>query len=143
MSNLFRIHRSSFVACEAPAVERGRTVRPDGKPVFLRDDHIVLLAIGGLLALRASIKKWWDRWRTMRALERLDASQLRDLGLMRERSGLHKSYRALAELDESQINGLSERGLQLRCELRRDLHRSCRKYDGVLLTPDKNRGEVQ
>lgn len=143
MSNLFRIHRSSFVEYEEPAVEGGRTYRPDGKPVFLRNDHIVLLAIDGLLALRASIKKWWDRWRTMRALERLDASQLRDLGLMREWSGLHKSYRALAELDETQINGLSERGLQLRRELRRDLHRSCRKYDGVLVTPDKNRGEVQ
>ncbi|HEY6023245.1 MAG TPA: DUF1127 domain-containing protein [Pseudolabrys sp.] len=49
--------------------------------VLLRDDHIVLLAIDGLLALHARIKKWRRRRRTMRALAHLDERQLRDIGL--------------------------------------------------------------
>jgi hypothetical protein len=49
--------------------------------VLLRDDHIVLLAIGAFLALHASFKKWRTRRRTRRALADLDERQLRDIGL--------------------------------------------------------------
>jgi len=64
--------------------------------VLLRDDHIVLWAIDGLLALHAAFKKWRQRKRTVRALADLDERQLRDIGLTREQT----HYHALAELDD-------------------------------------------
>src|SRR5262245_59184531 len=39
---------------------------------LLRDDHIVLLAIGALLALHASFRKWRNRRKTFRALAELN-----------------------------------------------------------------------
>ena len=57
---------------------------------LLRDDHIILLAIDGLLALHAAFKKWRLHRKTLRALADLDDRQLRDIGLMRD----HKHYHA-------------------------------------------------
>jgi uncharacterized protein YjiS (DUF1127 family) len=74
--------------CNSPAIT-------DASSVLLRDDHIVLLTIDALLALRASFKKWRNHRRTLRAL---------------------------AELDETQLSNLSERGLQVRREARRAMH---------------------
>jgi uncharacterized protein YjiS (DUF1127 family) len=74
----------------------------------LRDDHIVLLAIDGLLALHTAFKKWRNRRRTLRALADLDERQLRDIGLTRDEAlgeTTHKSYRALAELDDQPSSG--------------------------------------
>ncbi|MGA8969911.1 MAG: DUF1127 domain-containing protein [Pseudolabrys sp.] len=77
-------------------------------PILLRDDHIVLLAIDALLALRASLKRWRKRRRTLRAVADLDERQLRDIGVTRDDPlfeappallGGHKSYRTFAELD--------------------------------------------
>jgi hypothetical protein len=70
-------------------------------PPPLRDSHIVLLAVDVLVALHASLRKWRDHRRTLRALADLDEHQLRDIGLTREEvwSG-HPRYRALTKLDE-------------------------------------------
>lgn len=96
--------------------------------ILLPDDHLVLLAVDGVLALHALFVKWLRRRRTSRALAELDRRQLRDIGLAREETpssspfdilGEHKSYRALAELDDTQLCHLSERGLQIRRETRR------------------------
>ena len=100
-------------------------------PNLLRDDHIVLLAIDALLALHASFKKWRSRRRTLRALADLDERQLHDIGLTRDEAlygqtswslGGHKCYRALAELDDSELSNLSEFGRQVRRELRHATH---------------------
>jgi uncharacterized protein YjiS (DUF1127 family) len=73
------------------------------QPALLRDDHIVLLAIDGLLALHAAFKKWRQNGRTRRALADLDECQLRDVGLARKQT----HYQTLDELDDvrsEQIN---------------------------------------
>jgi uncharacterized protein YjiS (DUF1127 family) len=67
----------------------------DASSVLLRDDHIVLLAIYALLALHAALKKLRNHRRALRVL---------------------------AELDETQLSNLSERGLQVRREARRAMH---------------------
>ena len=67
-------------------------------PSVLREDHIVLLAVDGLLAIHAIFKRWRHRRRTLRALAGLDDRQLRDIGLTREQT----HYHALAELGHSQ-----------------------------------------
>jgi Domain of unknown function (DUF1127) len=90
----------------------------------LRDDHIVLWLIDRLLTLHGHFVSWRNRRQTFRALDDLDERQLRDIGLTRDLSdfnilGSHKSYRALAELDDTQLCHLSERGLQVRREVRR------------------------
>jgi uncharacterized protein YjiS (DUF1127 family) len=90
----------------------------------LRDDHIILWLIDRLLSLHGHFVTWRNRRQTFRALDDLDEPQLRDIGLTRDLSafnllGNHKSYRALAELDDKQLCHLSERGLQVRREVRR------------------------
>jgi len=82
----------------------------------LRNDHVILWAIDGLLALHAVLVRWRSRRRTFRALADLDEEQLRDVGLTRSH---HKSYRALAELDDTQLCHLSEHGLRVRRKVRR------------------------
>jgi hypothetical protein len=103
----------------------------NNQPVQLRDDHIILLAIEGLVALHRLFKRWRNRRRTLRALTGLDERQLQDIGLTRGEVlcqppfmllNDHKSYRALAELDETQLSNLSERGLQARREIRHKAH---------------------
>lgn len=110
--------------CNSPASR-------DASSVLLRDDRIVLLAIEALLALRASFKKWREHRRALRALADLDERQLCDIGFTRDKAlsetpfkllGHQKSCRALAELDETQLSNLSERGLQVRREVRRVMH---------------------
>ena len=64
--------------------KRSGTAAHDASPVLLRDDHIVLLAIDGLLALHAAFKKWRQHRKTSRALADLDDRQLRDIGLTRD-----------------------------------------------------------
>jgi uncharacterized protein YjiS (DUF1127 family) len=53
-------------------------------PAVLRDDHIVLLAIDGVLTLHAAIKSYLMRRRTRKILAALDDRQLRDIGLTRD-----------------------------------------------------------
>src|SRR5262249_58176300 len=68
----------------------------------LRDGHLVLLAVDGLVAMQASFKKWRNHRRTLRALADLDEHQLRDIGLTRETAllGYQTDYPTLAELNE-------------------------------------------
>ena len=95
---------------------------------FLREDHIVLLAIDAALAGHAAVRRWWERWRSREALADLDAHQLRDIGVTRAQAlresrrwwlGPDKCRSALAELDDSQLSNLSESGLCARREVRR------------------------
>lgn len=81
----------------------------NNRPAALRDDHIVLAVIDGLVYLHASFKRWRNRRRTLRALADLDERQLRDIGLTRNdplldarfRSpGYHNDYRAFPEIDD-------------------------------------------
>lgn len=58
----------------------------EAKSVSLRDDHIVLLAIDCVLALRAMVENWRHRRRTLRALAQLDEHQLHDIGLTRSKT---------------------------------------------------------
>jgi uncharacterized protein YjiS (DUF1127 family) len=101
--------------------ERCNSVDNENRSVLLREDHVVLWAIDGLLALHTAFVKWRNHRRTFRALADLDEEQLRDIGLTRDSPmfAKHKSYRALAELGDTQLYNLSERGLQARPEARR------------------------
>jgi len=103
-------------------------VDPRISSFLLKDDHLVLVAIDGLLALHASFKAWRARRRTLKALADLDERQLRDIGLSREDMLFegsarlprrYETYRALAELDESELSNLSEHGLRAWREMRR------------------------
>ena len=69
--------------CEASASHKS-------EPVLLRDDHLVLLAIDALLALREAVKRSTVRRRTRRILSTLDDRQLRDIGLTRSQIGDRK-----------------------------------------------------
>ena len=127
----FKVNDTTSVnAVDAPELKQDckSSSAANNQSVLLRDDHIVLLAIDGLLALRASFKRWRKRRRTLRTLADLDERQLRDIGLAREETlsetpfkqlGDHKSYRVLTELVETQLCSLSERGLQVQREMRR------------------------
>ena len=108
-------------AAKTPNAEHCNSATNENRSVLLRDDHVVLWAIDGLLALHAAFVKWRNHRRTFRALADLDEEQLWDIGLTRDSPMLakHKSYRALAELDDTQLYNLSERGLQARREARR------------------------
>ncbi len=56
----------------------------DTEAALLREDHIVLLAIDGLLVMHAAIKRYLMRRRTWRILATLDDRQLKDIGLTRD-----------------------------------------------------------
>jgi hypothetical protein len=56
----------------------------DTEAALLREDHIVLLAIDGLLVMHAAIKRYLMRRRTRRILATLDDRQLKDIGLTRD-----------------------------------------------------------
>jgi Domain of unknown function (DUF1127) len=100
---------------EAGIREHCKSAGGENRSVPLRNDHVVLWAIDGLLTLHAALVRWRSRRRTLRALAELDDEQLRDVGLTR---GHHKSYRALAEIDDTQLCHLSEHGLQVRRKVR-------------------------
>jgi uncharacterized protein YjiS (DUF1127 family) len=134
MSTSFKFPPRSFVKHEGfnfdalqNAARAGRSTRPTSKidpriaAFLLKDDHLVLLAVDGLLALHARYKAWRARRRTLKALADLDERQLRDIGLTREDTLFagavrlprrHDSYRALAELDASELSNLSEHGIR-------------------------------
>jgi uncharacterized protein YjiS (DUF1127 family) len=76
--------------------KRDGSCQHQASSVLLRDDHVVLLAIDALLALRASFKKWRNHRKTLLALADLDDHQLRDIGLTRDGD----QYRSLAGSDE-------------------------------------------
>jgi uncharacterized protein YjiS (DUF1127 family) len=109
MSTLFKSPPSSFTRYEHRLPEGSAfTARTDaGQRKFeqncrqsanvLRDDHIVLWAIDGFLALHSTFKTWRQRKRTLRALADLDDRQLRDIGLTRDQT----HYHALAEFDDA------------------------------------------
>jgi Domain of unknown function (DUF1127) len=93
--SLFRFPPDVFVKYddhERQSVRPGTTRKIKGapkhdssvtEPVLLRDDHIILLAIDGLLALHAVAKRYIARRRTHRILSALDDRQLHDIGLTR------------------------------------------------------------
>ena len=108
-------------------------------PFMLRDDHLILLLIDGLLAVHAAVRRWFERRRTRQTLAALDAHQLRDIGINRadisswseklstvlaKRAEVRDiRQRALANLDDSQLSNLSDAGLRLRREARREHYR--------------------
>ena len=94
---MFRLPFSSFVRHDdvklpgiTPDIRKAGKQRPkrkdprETKAALLRDDHIVLLAIDGLLALHAAMKRYFSQRRTRKILSALDDRQLRDIGLTRD-----------------------------------------------------------
>jgi uncharacterized protein YjiS (DUF1127 family) len=87
--NRFVKHDDVKLTGTSPDNRKACKQRPKGKdsrvsePTLLRDDHIVLLAIDGLLALHAAVKRYVMRRRTRKILSALDDGQLRDIGLTR------------------------------------------------------------
>ena len=110
MSKQFRSPPRAFVkhndvklfGVNTKGVDHSAPKRNNGPQAPLRDSHLVLLAVDGLVALQASFKKWRNRRQTLRALADLDEHQLRDIGLTRDETflGHQTNYRALAELNE-------------------------------------------
>jgi len=135
----FEVNKSLGVSGLLRDAEHGQNCKssPANKtPAILRDDHIVLLAIDALLALRASFQKWRSHRQALRALADFDEQPLRDIGFTRGEAlsetscklfRHQRSYRALAELDETQLNNLSERGLQVRRVARRAMRHPASK----------------
>jgi uncharacterized protein YjiS (DUF1127 family) len=96
--------------------EHCKSAGNESRSLLLRNDHVVLWAIDGLLTLHAALVRWRSRRRTFRALADLNEEQLRDVGLTR---GHHKNYQALAEPGDTQLCHLSEHGLRAPREVRR------------------------
>ena len=107
MSELIELPHAFVRQCDSGTTDY-KSAGSENRPVLLRNDHVVLWAIDALLALHTALVRWRSRRRTFRALAGLDEKQRRDVGLTR---GCHQSYRALAELDDTQFCHLSERGL--------------------------------
>ena len=116
MSTLFKSPPGTFVKYQDVEFPQARAFavntrvgrqKREVSSVLLRDDHIVLLAIDGLLALNAAFKKWRQHRRTLRALAGLDERQLRDIGLTREQT----YYHALAGLYETQSERINSKPL--------------------------------
>jgi uncharacterized protein YjiS (DUF1127 family) len=84
--------------------------RGTGQAGPLRDDHIVLLAIDGVVAVHAAFERWRERRRTLRALAGGAWRRSRD-----------RNREALAKLDDSELCNLSDLGRQVRREARREL----------------------
>jgi len=133
-----RAVRTGDTARTTPAQSDTRAVDPRIAAFLLKDDHLALMAIDGLLALYAKFKAkfqtWRSRRRTLKALAGLNDRQLRDIGLSRgdmlfkDSPTLwrrHESYRALAELDESQLSNLSEQGVRAWREVHRIMQQGC------------------
>jgi uncharacterized protein YjiS (DUF1127 family) len=69
-----------------------RKVPRETEAALLRKDHIVLLAIDGLLVLQAAIKRYLMRRRAQRILATLDDRQLKDVGLTRDKASHQISH---------------------------------------------------
>lgn len=104
-------------------------------PALLQDDHIVLMAIDGVLAAYAAVRRWLECRHTLRALGHLDERLLRDIGVTRAEAwrenrrwwqGRDKSRQALAALDDSQLSNLSDFGRQMRRQAQRDVRLTCK-----------------
>lgn len=103
MSGLFRFPRSfvrhdNFETGNRPVTvnalyELENVAGSNNRSVALRDDHVILAAIDGLLYLHASLKRWRNRRRTLRALADLDEAQLRDIGVTRDDPMFDSSFR--------------------------------------------------
>jgi len=78
------VEPNTFGIDQAAPKSNNNSVGCRNSPASLRNDHVVLLAIDALVALRAWFKKWRDHRRTLRALADLEEHQLRDIGLTRE-----------------------------------------------------------
>jgi uncharacterized protein YjiS (DUF1127 family) len=104
-STMFRLPPTSFVnhddveingtgldASKAREQKPKRKVPRETEAALLREDHIVLLAIDGLLALHAALKRYLMRRRTRRILATLDDRQLKDIGLTRDRASHESSH---------------------------------------------------
>ena len=96
---IFRLPPSSFVKHDDVRIagttldsRKAHKQKPNRKDfretetALLREDHIVLLAIDGLLALHAAIKRYLMRRNTRRILAALDDRQLKDVGLTRDQN---------------------------------------------------------
>lgn len=108
--------------------------------VLLREDHLILLLVDGLVAAHAAVRRWWDRRRTRQTLAALDGHQLRDIGITRadisgwsgrlstvlgKHAGVRDiSRRALADLDDSELSNLSDLGRHVRRETRQASNRA-------------------
>lgn len=103
MSGLFRfphnfVRHDSFETGNRPVTvnalyELERGAGSNNRSAALREDHIILAVIDGLLYLRASFRRWRNRRRTLRALADLDDAQLRDIGLTRDDPMFDSSFR--------------------------------------------------
>ena len=91
---MFRLPPSSFIKHDdvkiiGTGLDSRKTRKPKRKvpreteAALLREDHIVLLAVDGLLALHAALKRYLLRRRTRQILATLDDRQLKDIGLTR------------------------------------------------------------
>ena len=102
MSTQYRTPPNSFVRYDKREVLEAEKNACRRSPPTLRSSHLFLSALDWLVAPRASLKKWRNRRRTLRALDELDEHQLRDIGLTRDEAspGHPRGYRALAVIDE-------------------------------------------
>lgn len=96
LPTMFRLPLSSFIkhddikiigtgldSRKARKQKPKRKVSRETEAALLREDHIVLLAIDGVLALHAALKRYLLRRRTRQILATLDDRQLKDIGLTR------------------------------------------------------------
>ena len=102
MSRLFKspcnFVRHDFDAGDRPVTvnalyELEGTAGSENRSAVLKNDHVILAVIDGLLCLHASFEQWRNRRRTLRALADLDDAQLRDIGLTRDDPIFDSSFR--------------------------------------------------
>ena len=101
MSELFKFPNAFVRHCDSANTNAAtqnsslcRSARNETQSAPLRNDHAVLWAIDGLVALHAVLVRWRSRRRTFRALADLDEEQLRDVGLTRSHRKLSGACRA-------------------------------------------------
>src|SRR5262249_30210641 len=103
MSTQYRTSPSAFVRYDKREVLGAENnVCRRSPPPSLRGGRIIMLAVDGLAALRALLKKRGKRRRDLRGLAERDEDQLRDIRLPPGEGppGHPIGYRALAGLDE-------------------------------------------